>query len=292
MTESGSPVPPADQPDDAEEAPPGYRTPEPPAVVSRETLGVSPPPASGPGPVFEPDVAPPPGPPPSAFPPPLPAPPPTPGPSPGAGAPPAEPRSGPSGASPWSQPAPAYPQSYPPTTGYPPASQYQSAPLWAATVPTEPVPSGTQKRPRLDWKTYPPSLLCSAAISAGIILLFLANLLVALGEVSGTPGNVRLLQFLSPADVAVAALLVVAVALVVLGPRAEKSSAPAFLGAEDVRLMAGFVAVAVAAAAFVRAIVVLTIAHEHAVLKLGNMVDALAAVLVAAAAAFWAMATK
>lgn len=158
-------------------------------------------------------------------------------------------------------------------------------------MPTEPVPSGANKRPRVDWKAYTPSLVCSAAISAGIILLFLANLLVALGEGSGTPGNVRLLQFLSPADVAVAALLVLAVALVVLGPTA-KSSEPAFLGAEDVRLMAGFVAVAVGAAAFVRAIVVLTIAHEHAVLKLGNMVDALAAVLVAAAAALWAMATK
>ncbi|MGH9124655.1 MAG: hypothetical protein ACRDZ8_07995, partial [Acidimicrobiales bacterium] len=149
------------------------------------------------------------------------------------------------------------------------------------------------RRPAIDWKAIPPPRVASAAISVGVILLFLANLLVALGEVSGTAGNVRLLQFLSPADLAVAAVMVVAVFLAGRPPHGEGAPSPLrFLGAEDVRLIAGFVSVAVAAAAVVRAIVVLTISREHVVLKLGNMVDALAAALVAAAAAYWALATK
>ncbi len=144
----------------------------------------------------------------------------------------------------------------------------------------------------MDLTAIPPQLLVSAVISVGVILLFLANLLSALGQPTGTAGNVRLLQFLSPADLGVGAVLIVAVALVVLLPQSEPAPASSVLGPEDVRLMAGFVAIAVAAAAFVRAIVVLTIAGDQVVLKLGNMVDALAAVVVAAAAAFWALQSK
>ncbi|MDQ6616798.1 MAG: hypothetical protein M3083_19130 [Actinomycetota bacterium] len=129
----------------------------------------------------------------------------------------------------------------------------------------------------------PPQLIASGAISAGVVVLFIANLLIALGLPTGTAGNVRLSQFLSPADVAVAAILILAVALVSLVPVPEAANA---------RMLAGIVAAAVVAAGLLRAIVVLTISQEHVAVKLGNMIDALAAVLVAAAAAFWALKPK
>ena len=164
--------------------------------------------------------------------------------------------------------------------------------MWQAATPTEPVPASTP-RAKVNLAAIPPQLLVSAALSVGVVLLFLSNLLIALGEPVGTAGNVRLLQFLSPADLAVGAVLIVAVALVALLPPADESKAASSpLEAEDARLLAGFVAVAVAAAAVVRAIVVLTIAGEHAALRLGNMVDGLAALLVAAVAAYWALASK
>jgi hypothetical protein len=125
-----------------------------------------------------------------------------------------------------------------------------------------------------------------------VVVLFLANFLVALGQPTGTPGNERMLQFLSPADVAVAAILIVAVALVVLAPPPATLEEGSILTPANVRSLAGFISGAVAAAAFVRAIVALTISHERAVLKLGTLVDALAAVLVAAAGAYWALRPK
>jgi hypothetical protein len=138
----------------------------------------------------------------------------------------------------------------------------------------------------------PPSLVASLAISVGVVVLFVANLFIALGEPSGTRGNIRLLDFLSPADLAVGAIMVVAVALLALVPLADGAPASALKGVAEARLVAGVVAVTVGVAALVRAIVVLTIAHQHVAVKLGNMIDALAALLVALAAAYWALRPK
>ncbi len=142
-----------------------------------------------------------------------------------------------------------------------------------------------------------PALIASLAISVGVVILFFDNFLIALGQPTGTPGNERMLQFLAPANVTVAAILILAVALVALtrppAPSGDGSSpAPSMLAPTNVRTVAGFVAGALAAAAFVRAIVALTIAHQRVILKLGTMVDALAAVLVAAVAAYWALRPK
>jgi len=144
----------------------------------------------------------------------------------------------------------------------------------------------------------PSPLLASLAISVGVVVLFVANLFVALGDPAGTPGNVRLLQFLTPADLAVAAIMIVAVALVAMAPTRAvapasptvpiASGAPPELAPTTVRAIAGVVAVLVVVGAFVRAITVLTISHQHGAIKVGNMFDALAAVLVAAVAVFWA----
>ncbi len=144
----------------------------------------------------------------------------------------------------------------------------------------------------------PLPVVASVAISAGVVLLFVANLLIALGEPTGTPGNVRILQFLSPADVAVGAILVLAVAFVaILAAAAPRRPSPRrgrtwVLGPADVRLVAGVVAATVAAAALVRAIVSLTVAHQRVAIKLGNLVDGLAAVLVALVATLWAASPK
>jgi hypothetical protein len=139
-------------------------------------------------------------------------------------------------------------------------------------------------------------------ISVGVVVLFFANLMMALGAPAGTRGNVRLLQFLSPADLAVGVFLMVAIALSVLpsdvaqtGPRPRDASTPPrstpnLFHPSEVRLVAGVVSVSVAVAALLRAIVVLTVSNEHVVLKLGSMIDGLAAVLVASAAAMWALA--
>jgi hypothetical protein len=117
------------------------------------------------------------------------------------------------------------------------------------------------------------------------VVLFVADLFIALGQATGTPGNLRLLQFLAPTDVAVAAILVVAVALVAL--QGDASTAPG-APARSARSAAGGVAGFVALGAFVRAITVLTIGHQHGAVKIGNMIDALAALLVALVATYWA----
>jgi hypothetical protein len=140
-----------------------------------------------------------------------------------------------------------------------------------------------------DLATIPPSMLASLAISVGVAVLFIANLLIALGQPAGTPGNIRLLQFLSPGDVAVGAIMILAVALVALTPLADGVPSVARKGTAEIRLIAGVVAATVAAAALIRAVVVLTVSHQHAAVKLGNMLDALAALVVAAAAAYWAL---
>jgi hypothetical protein len=131
-------------------------------------------------------------------------------------------------------------------------------------------------------------MLASLAISVGVVVLFIANLLIALGQPRGTRGNIRLLQFLSTGDVAVGGIMILAVALVALIPLADGVPSAARKGTAEIRLIAGVVAVTVAAAALIRAIVVLTVSHQHVAMKLGNMVDALAALVVAAGAAYWA----
>jgi hypothetical protein len=121
-----------------------------------------------------------------------------------------------------------------------------------------------------------------------VILLFIANLFVAIGEPAGTQGNIRLLQFLSPADLAVGAIMIVAIVLVGMAPTAPAATG---LTPDLVRLTAGAVVAFVAVAAFIRAITVLTISHQHAAVKVGNLFDALAAVLVAGVATYWAFRT-
>jgi hypothetical protein len=148
-----------------------------------------------------------------------------------------------------------------------------------------------------------PALLASMAISIAVVLLFIANLFAALGQPAGTPGNERLLQFLSPADVAVAAVITLAIVLVGLAPRAPASPeastvpigpavAPGGLTPSLVRMSAGVVAAVVAVAALIRAITALTISHQPGGIKFGNLLDALAAALVAAVAGWWALRTK
>jgi hypothetical protein len=166
-----------------------------------------------------------------------------------------------------------------------------------ATPAGAPHPSG-----RSVLAAIPLPMVASVVLSTGVVLLFLANLLIAIGEPTGTPGNVRILQFLSPADVAVGAILVLAVALVALfspheppEPHEHPESASTgskLLGPADVRMIAGVVAATVAAAALVRAIISLTVAHQGVAIKFGNLVDGLAAVLVALVAALWAATPK
>jgi hypothetical protein len=134
-------------------------------------------------------------------------------------------------------------------------------------------------------------LIASLAISIGVIVLFVANLFVALGAPSGTAGKVKLLEFLSPADVSVAAATILAVALVALHqlrPTRRDEPVRVRAPAHAVALIAGIVGAIVAVAAVVRAIVSLTIVEKGA-LKAGNFIDGMAAALVAAAAAFWGL---
>ncbi|HSS10296.1 MAG TPA: hypothetical protein VLL25_10445 [Acidimicrobiales bacterium] len=136
-----------------------------------------------------------------------------------------------------------------------------------------------------------PALIASFAISVGVIVLFVANLFIAFGAPSGTSGRVKLLEFLSPADVSVAAAMILAVALVALHQqRRTPGDEPAKhrAAAHGIALVAGIVAAVVTVAAIVRAIVSLTIT-EKGVLKAGNFIDGIAAALVAAAAALWGL---
>jgi hypothetical protein len=281
MTDSGSRRPPYD---DAEEPPPGYpRRPapppayEPPATYEPAPAGNELPPTYQPPVTNEPAPAPyesppayePPASPPAARPVPPPRWPPPPPP------PPDRPPVGPPAAP---GPGPHY-ASQPP--GYGPS--YEQAPPWGP-APATPAAAPQVRRPPPFSQVASP-VLASLALSAAVVVLFLADLFVALGEPPGTPGNLRLLQFLAPADVAVAAILVVAVALVALRPDSSPASG---LAAASARSTAGGVAGFVALGAFVRAITVLTIGHQHAAVKIGNLFDALAALLVALVAIYWA----
>jgi heme/copper-type cytochrome/quinol oxidase subunit 2 len=121
--------------------------------------------------------------------------------------------------------------------------------------------------------------------------MFVASLLQGLGLGKGVPGKNKLLQFLAPADLAVAAALILAVALVVFSARKAEASngasaAPPTSGAQN---LAALVAGVVAVLAIVRAITDLTVAHQTGAYKFGGFVDGLAAALVAAAAARWGL---
>jgi hypothetical protein len=142
----------------------------------------------------------------------------------------------------------------------------------------------------------PPQLLASLAISAGIVLLFVADLFAALGLETGTSGRSRLLQLLAPADLAVAFGLVVAVALASLY-RAPADEPPAggsrptgpVLRPASFAMVAGITAAVVALTALVRGIVELTVPNQRPALRIGNVVEVLAVALIAAAAAFWGL---
>jgi hypothetical protein len=138
-----------------------------------------------------------------------------------------------------------------------------------------------------------PALFASVLISIGVLVLFLGNLFVALGAPRGTAGRDRLLQFLSPGDLATAAALVLAVALVVLQRQLPAGAGAPIVGprggrVRSIALLAGGVAAFLACAALVRGIVFLTVPHTPGAVKLGDFIGELAAVIVAGAAAWWA----
>jgi hypothetical protein len=137
----------------------------------------------------------------------------------------------------------------------------------------------------------PPPLLASGAISAGVVVLFLASLLQGLGLGSGVSGKDKLLQFLAPSDLAVAAVLIVAVALIVLTGRGDDDASDRSQ-AGNLLLLAAAVAALVGVLAVVRAITDLTVAHQSAAFKIGGFFDGLAAALVAAIAALWGLRAK
>jgi hypothetical protein len=137
-----------------------------------------------------------------------------------------------------------------------------------------------------------PALFASVAISLGIVVLFLGNLFVALGAPSGTAGRDRLLQFLAPAELATAAALVLAVALVVL-QRARGGEAPIVEArggrVRTIALVAGGVAAVVAFAAVLRGFVYLTVPHLTGAVKIGYFINHLAVAVIAGAAAVWSL---
>ncbi len=97
--------------------------------------------------------------------------------------------------------------------GYPPGpTGWPSGPPGPGYAPPRRRRSGTAM------VTAAPAVAASLAISLAVGLLFLANLFIALGAQNGTPGRDRLLQFLSPGDLAVAAIMVLAVALGGMAP--------------------------------------------------------------------------
>jgi hypothetical protein len=137
-----------------------------------------------------------------------------------------------------------------------------------------------------------PALVASVAISIGVVVLFLGNLFVALGAPSGTAGRDRLLQFLAPAELATAAALVLAVALVVL-QRSRGGEAPVVEArggrVRTIALVAGAVAAVVAVAAVLRGFVYLTVPHLTGAVKIGYFINHLAVAVIAGAAAVWSL---
>jgi hypothetical protein len=195
-------------------------------------------------------------------------------------------------------PGPAAP---PPTTPPPPGAWAQPPPGYA----DYPDPAYQQqggygpgyRQPRVrrtgpGLATVAPALFASLVISIGVVVLFLGNLFIALGAPHGAAGRDRFLQFLSPADLATAAALVLAVALVVLQrqmPTEAPVVGPRGGRVRTIALVAGGVAAFVALAALVRGIVFLTVPHQPGAVKLGELIAELAVVAVASAAAWWAL---
>jgi hypothetical protein len=181
----------------------------------------------------------------------------------------------------WAQPPPGYADPNYPDPAYQPQAGYG---------PGYRQPRVRRTGPGL--ATVAPALFASLIISIGVVVLFFGNLFIALGAPHGTPGRDRFLQFLAPADLASAAALVLAVALVVL-QRQLPADAPV-MGSRGGRvrtiaLLAGGVAAFVALAALVRGIVFLTIPHQPGAVKLGDFIAELGVMAVAGAAAWWAL---
>jgi hypothetical protein len=221
------------------------------------------------------------------------------------GAPPAPGWHGPAAAPGWTDPSVQPPPVAagrsgawsPPGTGYrepvPADPAYQATTAWPAGRGAEAgYRAPRARRAGSSWLAVAPALFASVALSVGVAVLFLGNLFVALGAPSGTSGRDRLLQFLTPADLATVVALALAVALVVLqrhmpvdnpvvGPRGGR--------VRSVALLAGVVAAFVTVAAMLRAIVFLTVPHQTGAVKVGDFVAELAIVLIAAAVAAWAL---
>ncbi len=183
----------------------------------------------------------------------------------------------------------------PPPPGYGdpnyPDPAYQPTTAWSGG----PDPRYRPRRPRRtgpSFVTVAPALFASLAISVAIVVLFLGNLFVALGAPSGTAGRDRLLQFLAPAELATAAALVLAVALVVL-QRARGGEAPIVEArggrVRTIALVAGVVAAVVAFAAVLRGFVYLTVPHLTGAVKVGYFINHLAVAVIAGAAAVWSL---
>jgi hypothetical protein len=274
MSDSGTNPPP-----DQAGSPPGYEQPPPPPGG-----GWAPPP---------PAPAPPPPPPPPSWPqgPPF-GPPPQQGPARGyqQGPPPGYPQGPPPG---YQQgPPPGYQQGPPP--GYPQGPQpgYQQGP---PTAYGHGSPYGRPQLPAAPARPAPPNLLetapavvVSLAVSVGVIVLWLAALIVALGE-KGLDGKDRFLQFLSPGSLDVSLAMVVAVALVVLHHQRPSARTFGRSQAPNALLVATVLAGAVGLASLVRGIVELTIANQAGLVKLGRFVDGLAGVPVAVATVLWGL---
>jgi hypothetical protein len=181
----------------------------------------------------------------------------------------------------WAQPPPGYADPNYPDPAYQPQAGYG---------PGYRQPRVRRTGPGL--ATVAPALFASLIISIGVVVLFIGNLFVALGAPHGTAGRDRFLQFLAPADVAVAAAMVLAVALVVL-QRQMPADSPV-VGARggrvrSIALVAGGVAAFVALAAVVRGFMILTVPHQPGAVKFGELVAALAVAAIAASAAWWAL---
>jgi hypothetical protein len=179
-------------------------------------------------------------------------------------------------------PPPGYQQGPPP--GWQPASGQAGATLAGQSAMVAPtVPAA---RPNL--LETAPMVAGSLAISLGVVVLWLAALIVGIGE-RGLSGRERLLQVLSPGNLAVAVAMLLAVLLVVLHRRREADSAAGRSPVEMALLVAIVLAAAVGVAGLLRGIVELTVAHERILAKFGRFVDGLSPIPVAAAAVLWGL---
>jgi hypothetical protein len=133
-----------------------------------------------------------------------------------------------------------------------------------------------------------PAVVVSLAISLGVIVLWLAALVVALG-VRRVAGKDRLLEFLSPGSLSVAVAMVVAVVLVAMHQQRPAGSGRGRSPAPSALMVAIVLAGAVGVASLLRGIIEMTIAHQRVVVNLGHFLDGLAAVPVAAATVLWGL---